>query len=140
MVGHSEDGFCTKPTAHGNRQQRWGGAGVRSGKHRRLGGTATTATGDSRRSTGNGGNQFAGASRALFFFGKAAKGCCRRWRAVALHRTVSRASANFASTGAGASPARPQPSHGGSHLRTAQEGRRGPAQKLPPASGQRRGK
>src|ERR1035437_9090130 len=70
MVGHSEDGFCTKPTAHGDRQQRWGGAGVRSGKHRRLGGTATTATGDSRRSTATAAKGFAGASRVLFFLGR----------------------------------------------------------------------
>ena len=64
-------------SAHGNRQQRWGGAGVRSGKHRRLGGTATTATGDSRRSTGNAANRSAGASRVLFFVGEAAGVCCR---------------------------------------------------------------
>jgi len=64
-------------SAHGDRQQRWGGAGVRSGKHRRLGGTATTATGDSRRSTGNAANRSAGASRVLFFVGEAAGVCCR---------------------------------------------------------------
>jgi len=70
-------------SAHGNRQQRWGGAGVRSGKHRRLGGTATTATGDSRRSTGNAANRSAGASRVLFFVGEAAGSCCRCCRAAA---------------------------------------------------------
>src|ERR1035437_4340925 len=91
MVGHSEDGFCTKPTAHGNRQQRWGGAGVRSGKHRRLGGTATTATGDSRRSTGNAANRSAGASRVLFFVGEAARSCCRCcWAAAPVPRVLEK--------------------------------------------------
>ena len=43
----------------------------------RLGGTATTTTGDSRRGTGNGGNGSAGVSRVLSFLGEAVGACCR---------------------------------------------------------------
>jgi hypothetical protein len=44
----------------------------------RLGGTATTTTGDSRRGTGNGGNgSLARLPGKLFFVGEAAGACCR---------------------------------------------------------------
>src|ERR1019366_1583269 len=120
MVGHSEDGFCTKPTAHGNRQQRWGGAGVRSGKHRRLGGTATTATGDSRRGAGNGGNGSAGVSRVLSFLREAAGG-------------------SLPVLPGGSAPVRWR-IEGQRGKQQPREGRPGPAQKLPQASWPRRKK
>src|ERR1035437_4173377 len=50
------------------------GAGVRPGRHGRLGGTTTGTSRDSRRGTGNGGNGSAGVSRVLSFLGEAAGG------------------------------------------------------------------
>src|ERR1035437_8022181 len=78
------------PTAHGDRWQRRGGAGIRLGEHGRPAAGATRATRDSRHGTGNGGNRFAGASRVFFFLEEgcggllpvllAAGSCSECWR------------------------------------------------------------
>ena len=74
-------GFCTKPTAHrSRRREEPGGAGVRPGRHGRLGGTTTGTNRDSRRGTGNGGNGSARGFQGAFFSGG---GCGRLVAGVA---------------------------------------------------------
>src|ERR1017187_10072554 len=70
--------FCTKPTGHGVGGS--GGAVLASvpARRGRLGGTATTSTGDSRRGTGNGGHGTLGPLPGkLLFVGEDAGTCCR---------------------------------------------------------------
>ena len=63
-------GFCTKPTAHrSRRREEPGGAGVRPGRHGRLGGTTTGTNRDSRRGAATAATGLYGVSRVLFFVG-----------------------------------------------------------------------
>jgi hypothetical protein len=89
----------------------------------RLGGTATTTTGDSRRGTGNGGQQVCRASRVLFFVGEVSGGLLPVL--PVLPGGCSCVLENLAGERGKEQPvahhSQPQPGHRGSHQRTAQE-------------------
>src|ERR1039458_10189275 len=70
------------PPAHRNKRQRRCAAHVRPGRHGRLGGTARTTTGDSRRGAATAATGLYKVSTVLFLLGEAAEGCCRCCRAA----------------------------------------------------------
>src|ERR1017187_193074 len=80
MVGYAEDGFCTnRPhTGAGSRgsgaARRRGGAGIRPGRHGRLGGTSTGTTRDFRHGAATAATGLYGVSRVLSFLGEAVGG------------------------------------------------------------------
>ena len=129
---------CPRHHIGGQAAEAGGGARVRPGQTRPPGGTAAGTTRDSRRGAATAATALPGLPGVLFFWGR---GCGRLVAGVAGRLLLPLCAGELGGSAGKSSrwhtTAKPQPGQPAAH---GPEGRRGPAQRLPPASWPRRKK